>query len=230
MDRAALKYDAKAAMKEATVSPYGVTVIMGIILVILSVVQTLLDTWQQFLEKEAAPSAGEVTNFIVLLVAFFVVYFVISTILQFGYNTYCLKVANRDSSMSYGDLFCTVRYIFKALGLMFMMGLLTALWTCLFVIPGIIAEYRYSQAIFIMAEDPGKGIMQCIRESKELMDGHKMDLFVMQMSFIPWMLLSFVTCGLGLIYVNPYMTVTLANFYNDLKPVRTFYQDSTIIG
>lgn len=230
MDRATLKFDAKAAMKEASVSPYGVTVIMGIILVILSVIQTMLEQWQIFLDNDVSAASSEVFSFYGIFLVYFLIYFVISTILQFGYHTYCLKVANRDSTMSYGDLFCTVRYFFKALGLTFMIGLLITLWTCLLVIPGIIAEYRYSQAVFIMAEDPRKGIMQCIRESKEMMVGHKMDLFVLHLSFIPWLLLIVVTCGLGFIYVNPYMTVTLANFYNDLKPVRTFYQDPTIVG
>ncbi len=100
------------------------------------------------------------------------------------------------------------------------------LWCLLLIIPGIIAAYRYSQAIFIMVEDPDKGMMQCIRESKEMMAGHKMEYFILEISFFFWMLLGSVTCGLAYIYVYPYMTVTFANYYNRLKPVSVVYEDA----
>ena len=141
---------------------------MGVINLILGIIQELLSLWEGLLNQDAA-DLEQYTTFFGVLMVFMVISFVVTAIIQFGYYTYCLKVANRDQSMSYGDLFCAMRHFLKVLGLFFMIGLFTFLWTCLFIIPGIIAQYRYSQAVFIMAEDPRKGIMQCIRESKEMM-------------------------------------------------------------
>ena len=230
MNRQELKFDAKNKMREAAVKPYVVTLIMGVILMVLSGVQFILDFWGNIIGTGSSVNTGEASTYIVSSLVFFVIYLVISTILQFGYSSYCLKVANRDGSMSYGDLFSSVRYLLKAIGLTLMISVFVLLWCILLVIPGIIAAYRYSQAIFIMVEDPNKGIMQCIRESKEMMAGHKMEYFILELSFFFWMLLGGVTCGLAYIYVYPYMTVTFANYYNQLKPVSVVYENADTVN
>lgn len=230
MNRQELKFDAKNKMREAAVNPYVVTLIMGVILMVLSGVQFILDFWGNIIGTGSSVNTGEASTYIVSSLVFFVIYLVISTILQFGYSSYCLKVANRDGSMSYGDLFSSVRYLLKAIGLTLMISVFVLLWCILLVIPGIIAAYRYSQAIFIMVEDPNKGIMQCIHESKEMMAGHKMEYFILELSFFFWMLLGGVTCGLAYIYVYPYMTVTFANYYNQLKPVSVVYENADTIN
>ena len=230
MNRQELKFDAKNKMREAAVNPDVVTLIMGVILMVLSGVQFILDFWGNIIGTGSSVNTGEASTYIVSSLVFFVIYLVISTILQFGYSSYCLKVANRDGSMSYGDLFSSVRYLLKAVGLTLMISVFVLLWCILLVIPGIIAAYRYSQAIFIMVEDPNKGIMQCIRESKEMMAGHKMEYFILELSFFFWMLLGGVTCGLAYIYVYPYMTVTFANYYNQLKPVSVVYENADTIN
>lgn len=218
MSRKSLKMDAKAAMREASVNPYVVTVIYGIIAVVMSAVQSALELWGGFVENGSLSGESQIAAFTAANFIFLIVSFVLGSILETGYHAFSLKVANRDSSMSYGDLFSSVKYIFKVIGLFFMIFLFTFLWSLLFVIPGIIAAYRYSQAIFILVENPDKGIMQCIRESKEMMVGHKWEYFVLELSFILWQLLGVITCGLALIYVYPYMSVTCANFYNSIKP------------
>ncbi len=230
MNRQELKFDAKNKMREAAVNPSVVTLIMGVILMVLSGVQFILDFWGNIIGTGSSVNTGEASTYIVSSLVFFVIYLVISTILQFGYSSYCLKVANRDGSMSYGDLFSSVRYLLKAIGLTLMISVFVLLWCILLVIPGIIAAYRYSQAIFIMVEDPNKGIMQCIRESKEMMAGHKMEYFILELSFFFWMLLGGVTCGLAYIYVYPYMTVTFANYYNQLKPVSVVYENADTVN
>lgn len=229
MDRSILKMDAKTAMKEAAVSPYGVTIIYGIIILILTVVQRAFDEWGTIIIKAGEYiDPAQLTSYAVSSVAFTAIYFVITTILEFGYLLYCLKVSNRDSSMSYSDLFLGIRYVFKVLGLSIMMFIFIFLWSLLLIVPGIIAAYRYSQAVFILAENPEKGIMQCIRESKEMMINHKFEYFVLELSFILWFLLLLVTCGLASIYVNPYMTVTKANYYNAIKPKTAVYEEDIV--
>lgn len=109
------------------------------------------------------------------------------------------------------------KFYWKAIGLILVEGILICLWSCLFYIPGIIKSFSYSQALNILNENPDMGIMDCITESRRMMDGHKMDLFVLQLSFIPWILLTCVTCGIAGIYVYPYMTLTQMNFYHRIK-------------
>ena len=91
------------------------------------------------------------------------------------------------------------------------------MWTLLFIVPGIIKSISYSAAPYIMAENPTISAMDALDESKRIMDGHKMDYFVLTLSFIPWMLLGVLTLGIALIYAVPYMDMTLTNFYLSIK-------------
>ncbi|MBQ2923455.1 MAG: DUF975 family protein [Tyzzerella sp.] len=95
----------------------------------------------------------------------------------------------------------------------FLVGLFTFLWSLLFVIPSIVKGYSYSMALYILAENKGKVALECINESKAMTDGHKMDLFVLDLSFIGWLLLCGITFGIAYIWVGPYMQATLANAY-----------------
>ncbi|MBQ9737764.1 MAG: DUF975 family protein, partial [Clostridia bacterium] len=96
-------------------------------------------------------------------------------------------------------------------------GLFIFLWSLLFVIPGIIKSFSYSMAPFILAENKGMPALEAIRRSKAMMEGHKTDAFVLYLSFIGWMLLTYVTFGLSLIWVGPYIIATYTNFYNRIK-------------
>ena len=105
-----------------------------------------------------------------------------------------------------------------ALVLQLLIGVFTFLWSLLFVVPGIIKAISYSQAFYILAEHPEMSAKEALDESVDMMDGHKMDYFVLVLSFIPWMFLCGITCGLVLLYVGPYMNATLVNFYESIKP------------
>ena len=116
------------------------------------------------------------------------------------------------------DTFSGFDDFWAAFKVTFLVGLYTFLWSLLFVIPGIIKSYSYSMSLYILAENKGKSAKECINESKAMTDGHKMELFVLGLSFIGWVLLSCITCGIALIWVMPYMQATYANVYNSLKP------------
>ena len=105
----------------------------------------------------------------------------------------------------------------KAFLLYLVTQILISLWMLLFIIPGIIKAIAYMFAPYILAENPEMGVLDAIRESKEMTNGHKMDLFILMLSFIIWILVIFVTFGLAAIYVAPYMQATIANAYNALK-------------
>ncbi|MBD5551147.1 MAG: DUF975 family protein [Lachnospiraceae bacterium] len=98
-----------------------------------------------------------------------------------------------------------------------LIGVFTFLWSLLLVVPGIIKAISYSQAYYILAEHPEMSGKEALDASVEMMEGHKMDYFVLLLSFIPWMLLCGVTCGLALLYVQPYMNATFVNFYEAIK-------------
>ena len=89
--------------------------------------------------------------------------------------------------------------------------------TLLFIVPGIIVSLMFSQVFFILAEDPSKSITQCIKESVDMMKGHKWELFWLELTFIGWGLLTLITCGIAGLWVSPYKQLTEANFYLYLK-------------
>lgn len=90
----------------------------------------------------------------------------------------------------------------------------------IFMIPAIIAQYRYAMCFYILRDNTEVGIRQCIRESSEMMKGYKWKFFVLGLSFIGWGLLSCLTLGIGLLWLMPYIYTTYANFYNELKKLR----------
>ncbi len=98
-----------------------------------------------------------------------------------------------------------------------MISLFTALWTLLFIIPGIVKSYSYSMAYYIKNDHPEYDWKQCINESQKMMKGHKGRLFCLHLSFIGWILLGALCCGVGILWVIPYISVANVEFYNDLK-------------
>ncbi len=91
------------------------------------------------------------------------------------------------------------------------------LWSLLFIVPGIIKSIAYSQMYFLMAEDSKMDAATAQKKSMEIMEGHKCEYFVLQLSFIPWYLLVCITLGIASIYVTPYVSAANAEFYNKLK-------------
>lgn len=116
-----------------------------------------------------------------------------------------------------GTLFSGFQYFGKSIFLMILVAVFTFLWSLLFCIPGIIKGLSYSMAYYILAENPDMTAREALKESKEIMQGHKWELFVLQLSFILWILLTIVTFGIAAIYVVPYQTCTVANFYQKIK-------------
>ena len=93
----------------------------------------------------------------------------------------------------------------------------TALWSLLFVIPGIVKAIAYSQCYFIALEHPEYDANTCITESRKMMNGHKWEYFCLQFSFIGWMIVGSFCLGVGTLWVAAYMNAANAAFYEDLK-------------
>ena len=125
----------------------------------------------------------------------------------------------KGGAVAIGDVFSAFDDFWCAFKVNFFMGLFTMLWALLFYIPGIVKGISYSMAPYILAENKGKPALECIKESQTMTYGHKMDLFVLGLSFFGWCLLGAITFGIAFIWVMPYMQATFTNAYNSLKPV-----------
>lgn len=102
------------------------------------------------------------------------------------------------------------------------------LWTLLLIIPGIIKSYSYALTPYILVEHPEMSANEAIEESMRLMDGHKFDLFYLQLSFIGWAILSILSLGLGVFWLIPYQMTAQAAFYRDIKNEAMPLQDNVI--
>ena len=140
----------------------------------------------------------------------------VAAFLTLGSVSFFLKVS-RNEEVTFKELFNKTSLWLLYIGVSIMTSIFIGLWSLLLIIPGIIASYSYSMVNYIMIDNPELGVFGAIRRSKEMMKGHKMDYFVLHLSFIGWGILVGLTCGLLSFYVSPYMSVTNANFYNSIK-------------
>lgn len=93
------------------------------------------------------------------------------------------------------------------------------LWMLLLIIPGIIAQLSYAMTYYIIAEDDKIGPLDAITKSKQMMNGNKWKLFCLQFRFLGWTLLCVLTFGIGFLWLIPYMMISFAQFYDDLKVI-----------
>ena len=96
-------------------------------------------------------------------------------------------------------------------------GIIVLLFTLLLIIPGIIVAISYAMTFYIIADNPNIGAMDAINQSKKMMDGYKMKFFNLGLRFFGLGLLCILTLGIGFLWLVPYMQVTYAKFYEDLK-------------
>ena len=100
---------------------------------------------------------------------------------------------------------------------MFLKELKIVLWSLLFVIPGIIKAYEYLMVPYILAENPNIDSKRAFQMSRDMMKGEKWDTFVLELSFLGWTLLGVLACGIGSLFVAPYMQATFTELYEVLK-------------
>lgn len=133
----------------------------------------------------------------------------------------CMLKLLQDEPVALEDVLEGFRNFVPALLVYLLATIFTILWTLLFIIPGIIAGYRYSMCYYILRENPEMAPMDVIRQSKEMMKGHKMELFILHLTFIGWGLLSIITLGIGFLWLTPYVSASTTAFYLDLKGGQT---------
>jgi uncharacterized membrane protein len=156
---------------------------------------------------------GGVEAFIYIMTTF------LTSLIGYGTYVFFLKLV-RGEVRSYSDLF----YYFKngqqfvrAILVTFFVTLFTVLWSLLLIIPGIIKSLAYSQVGYILKDNPTMKPLDAITLSRRMMDGYKWKLFLLGLSFIGWVFVVIITLGLGVLYVAPYYTTTLAQFHEEIK-------------
>ncbi|MEI2760118.1 MAG: DUF975 family protein [Bacteroidia bacterium] len=169
-----------------------------------------------------------------LAIGTFVVYLLISVVLQMitivgpiasliisgpfalGLAVFGLSISrNQDAKLE--QIFQGFSNFGTALGAYLLIILFFLLWMILLIIPGIIAAISYSMTFYILADDNSIGAMDAIDKSKKMMDGYKWKYFCLCLRFLGWALLCILTLGIGLLWLMPYMQVTMAKFYDDVK-------------
>lgn len=221
--RVEIKAEAKELVRTGRVSPILVTAVMLVIVNVLNEVISLMeygtlsvvylkDTVEHILQYGEMYITAEPTISLPVRTFATVLVSLVATVIHAGYYVYCMGIRRREetpiSALANGlgiagkviwcDIVVTVKVV---------------LWSMLFYIPGLIAIYRYRFALLNIINDPGLSATQAIALSCEQTRGMKMDLFVLDLSFIGWRFLSLLTFGILDIWLTPYITLSDLGYY-----------------
>ena len=143
---------------------------------------------------------------------------ILRSIVGAGFILFLLNTI-RGAGACLGNLLDGFGFFLKIIGLTILEYIFITLWSLLLIFPGFIAAYRYSMAIYLLVDDPSRSLMECIRLSKEMMKGHKWELFVLDLSFIGWGFLAMLPLvGYAVqVWTVPYISMTKALYYEKLS-------------
>ena len=138
-----------------------------------------------------------------------------------GFSLFVMNSVRR-SQPALGNLLDGFGMFPRVLFLIILQIVLIFLWSLLLVIPGIIAAYRYSFAVYVMIDHPEMSAMDCLRESKRLTTGYKRQLFLLDLSFIFWFLLTMIPVVgyIAQVYVTPYMESARVLYYEQIRALQ----------
>lgn len=173
LDTGAIKAESRSLLRTGEVNPFRMTLFYLLITLVLDMINSGV--------SYMIDSAGGFTvlsfSFVSILVG------LVALVLNAGYYCYCFGILRREE-MPYESLFDAFPFAGKVILLSIVEGVFIFLWSMLFVIPGIIAAYRYSFAMLNLCENPELGVMEALNLSKQQTNGYKMQLFLLQLSFI----------------------------------------------
>ena len=171
IDRKQLKQDMKDLLADAQVSPRSMTVLYLGLSLVLSMVDTL------------AGNSGLLSTFLTILTS------LLGMVLGAGFVLYCMAI-RRGERAEFLTLFDGFSFVGKLIGLNIVMYFFITLWSMLFVVPGIIAAYRYRFALYNLYENPGISVFEALNMSKRQTYGYKSQLFMLDLSYLGWTLLA----------------------------------------
>lgn len=145
-----------------------------------------------------------------------VVYAIVQGVLACGIFKVALDYA-RNENPSAESMFSLFPVVLKVIILNIIISIGTSIGTLLLIVPGIIFAYTFAIVPIIVADNPEMSVSEVMQYSAKLMKGHRFEFFCLNLSFIGWAILSIFTCGIGQLFLLPYMYVADAYFYLDLK-------------
>ena len=232
LDRVGIKLQAKDIMRGARVSPYLVTlIVLAICFVLNKIVEMVEDGTpfysyaliRQYLNAMASGNFGALEAMITAMPenttgAFFFSTLVslFTIVLNGGYFIYCMGI-RQGQQMPYATLADGLGVAGKLIWCWIQVSVRTFLWSMLFVIPGIVATYRYRFAYYNILTDATLSAGDAIRLSCEQTRGVKGELFILDLSFIGWSIVASLTMGLLNIWLTPYMTLCDLAYFEDAQ-------------
>lgn len=160
-------------------------------------------------------------------IAGWIISILITGAMSIGLAIFTLSLARKqDAKLS--QIFDGFQKFGVGLGAYILTTIFILLWMILLIIPGIIAAFSYSMTYYIIAENDSIGPLEAISKSKEMMRGNKWKYFCLGFRFLGWSLLCILTLGIGFLWLCPYMMVSFAQFYDDLKPIAVESSEPTI--
>ena len=168
---------------------------------------------------------GIVAPFLAIIIIIFIVIFLFALAfriflgfpLEVGSMRYFKQAAEHEVNLNHlGYGFNKTRYL-NIVKAMTWRGFLNFLWMLLLIIPGIIKSYAYSQVPFILADNPNIGYRRAVDLSNKMTRGHKFRIFVLDLSFLGWILLGTLALFVGVLFVLPYINATRAELYLTLR-------------
>lgn len=231
-NRAELKMRGNMAFKKNYVSAVVVALLMGIFGTVSGESSARRVSENSDIYSGNLFNVGMITGLlagiatVVILIILVAKVFVGNLLKMGGYRFFILNQTAQPGIGTLLDGFRSGHYVNIVLT-MFLRDLFTALWSLLLVVPGIVKHYEYLMVPYIIAENPAMDYKEAFQISKQMMDGEKMEAFIMDLSFLGWYLLSAVTCGLlAIFYVNPYVQASFAEMYTFNK--QKAYQEGYI--
>lgn len=171
IDRKRLKEEVRELLSGAQVSPKAMTALYGLLLLFLNMVSAF------------AGDAGVLSTFVSILTG------LLSIVLGAGFTLYCMAI-RRNERAEYLTLFEGFSFVGKLIALTIVTYAFIWLWSMLFIIPGIIAAYRYRFAPYNLYENPGISVMEALDMSKRQTMGYKGQIFTLDLSYLGWTLLA----------------------------------------
>ena len=174
-----------------------------------------------------------------VMVAIFFIYMVIESIVQYFGNDkgflfsigvviitapiylsvakISLDISTGESKPKVSQILYGFTNVIKAISIYAIITIMSTIGMIFLIVPGIIIALMFSQAIYVLADNPEIGIIEALKESVKITKGYKWEIFVLQLSFLGLIILGIITLGIGLLWVMPYMQVTMAESYIYLK-------------
>ena len=248
LDRKQLKQQAKQTMRAARPAPFWVALALEAIMVVLTLLIMSLDGTLQAIRTmyagalqgrmvyaEPQAAGGLIGQLLGLALEIMIME------MSVGFVIYAVRVWRQEKA-GCGDLFDGFGMFFRSIGIQILPWLMVSLWSLIYampvtflaaaggqlwwlaaglplLLPAIMAAYSYRQAVYIMLDNPGASCLRCMALSREMMRGHRWELFVLDLSFLGWMLLCTVIPVAGMIlmvWVTVYRQVVCAGYYDKL--------------